>query len=77
MSKVVTVRAEYDADKNALQLTEPLDGVPNHERVIVQVTTPEAASDENPWLPFAGILSKEAGDELSRLVNEMFPPWND
>jgi hypothetical protein len=77
MGKVVTIRAEYDADQNSLQLAVPLEGVANREQVTVQVTTSKPADDQNPWLPFSGILSKEAGDELSQLVNEMFPPWND
>jgi hypothetical protein len=71
MSKVLT--AEYDATQNTLRLVEPLDGVGDHEKVQVQVIATER---EKPWMALRGSLSKEAGEELSRIVNEMFPPWD-
>lgn len=75
MNKVVT--AEYDATQNTLRLVEPLDGVRDHEQVQVQViaNNDEAGKSESPSMALNGILSEEAGEELSRLVNEMFPPW--
>lgn len=80
MSKVLT--AEYDAEQNTLRLAEPLEGVADHEKVTVTVLPPAAPSrispdPERPWLAYSGVLSKEAGDDLARVIDEMFPPWND
>lgn len=75
MTKVVT--AEYDAAQNTLRLVEPLDGVRDHEKVTVQVIATENEEGANAdSLALRGSLSKEAGEELSRIVNEMFPPWD-
>ena len=65
------VRAEYDAALNALRLDQPLDGVSNHQEVIVTVETPLAARPE--WRKMEGSLSGEAGESLARSVEEMFP----
>jgi hypothetical protein len=75
MRKVVT--AQYDATQNTLRLVEPLDGVRDHETVQVRVITngEETGKTESSSMALNGILSEEAGEELSRLVNEMFPPW--
>ena len=76
MSKVV--KAEYDATQNMLRLVEPLEGIRDHETVDVQVFACREVSgkSESSSMALKGILSEEAGEELSRLVNEMFPPWN-
>ncbi|HEU4887462.1 MAG TPA: hypothetical protein VFV49_06225 [Thermoanaerobaculia bacterium] len=75
MTKVVT--AEYDAAQNTLRLVEPLDGVRDHEKVQVQVIATEGEKAPNATsMALRGSLSKEAGEELSRIVNEMFPPWD-
>ena len=78
MSKVVT--AEYDATQNTLRLVEPLDGVRDHEKVQVQVQViaPEGEKKpEQPWMALRGSLSKEAGEELSQALNDLFPPWDE
>ncbi len=75
MTKVVT--AEYDAAQNTLRLVEPLDGVRDHEKVQVQVIATEGEPVNTASLTLRGSLSKEAGEELSRAVNELFPPLND
>ena len=77
MAKPVT--AEYDAEERTLRLAEPLEGVKDHAKVQVVVTTEPGAIDdpERPWLAFEGKLSKEAGEELARAVEELFPPWNE
>jgi len=73
-TKVVT--AGHDAEHNTLRLVEPLEGVRDHETVKVQVIAEEEGKGGEPaWMALAGSLSKEDGDELARLVNEMFPPW--
>ena len=75
MTKVVI--AEYDATQNTLRLVEPLDGVRDHEKVQVQVIATEGEETVNAAsMALRGSLSKEAGEELSRIVNEMFPPWD-
>jgi len=63
--------AEYDATLNALRLAEPLEGVNDHEQVTVMVDMPPRS--EPPWMKLRGSLSGEAGDELARLIEEMFP----
>jgi len=76
MTKVVT--AEYDAAHNTLRLVEPLDGVRDHEKVTVQVIATEEVGQtaNSATMSLRGSLSKEAGEELSHIVNEMFPPWD-
>jgi hypothetical protein len=74
MTKVVT--AEYDAEQNTLRLDEPLEGVRDHEKVQVHVVAGEEPPEKKGISSLDGILSAEAGEELSRLVNEMFPPWD-
>lgn len=73
MSKVLT--ATYDAEQNVLKLAEPLEGVKDEERVNIVVTKP--VDPNRPWLALSGILSKEAGEELAKNIDEMFPPWNE
>ena len=65
------VRAEYDATLNALRLEQPLEGISDHEEVIVTVETPTPMKPE--WMKLAGSLSKEAGESLARAIEEMFP----
>ncbi|HEX6099020.1 MAG TPA: hypothetical protein VF432_22085 [Thermoanaerobaculia bacterium] len=69
MSKVVTV--EYDAAEKVLRLDQPLEGVEDHAKL--QATLEEPSDRERPWLKFRGRLSKEDGDELAGLIEEMFP----
>jgi hypothetical protein len=75
MDKVVT--AVYDATQNMLRLAEPLDGVRDHEMVRVRVTASreDAGKTESPSMALNGILSEEAGEELSQAINTLFPPW--
>ena len=70
MSKVVKV--EYDAAEQVLRLAEPLQGVADHAKL--QATLEDPVDDANrPWLAFRGRLSKEDGEELAALIEEMFP----
>jgi len=43
------------------------------KRTPAEETTSEPLPGEHPWDKFRGILSAEAGQELARLVEEMFP----
>jgi hypothetical protein len=71
MSKVVT--AEYDAEANVLRLVEPLEGIPDHAIVDVEVMKKSRQSDITS---LSGSLSKEAAESLAKAVNELFPPWD-
>jgi hypothetical protein len=65
------VEAEYPADENVLRLNEPLAGVRDHPRVVIEITDrPE--TDGAPWLALAGSLSEAAGRELARAVRDEF-----
>ena len=77
MSKIVM--AEYDATENALRLKEPLDGVRDGEMVQVRVIASgeETGKVESSAMALRGSLSKEAGEELSQALNELFPPWDE
>ncbi|HKO57875.1 MAG TPA: hypothetical protein VJ276_18555 [Thermoanaerobaculia bacterium] len=73
-----TLKARYDAEHNVLRLVEPLEGVADEAEVEVTVKEPtqaEAPDDgvERPWMRLAGSLSKEAGDEMARIIEEEFP----
>jgi hypothetical protein len=62
-----TVEAEYIADTNVLKLTEPLDGVRDHEKVRVTIDG-SVAPGRREW----PTLSEEAGRELARAVRDAF-----
>jgi hypothetical protein len=68
MGKIV--KAEYDAEHQTLRLLEPLEGFEDHEQVTAVVNKNDQA---RPWQPLRGVLSKEAGEELARAIDEMFP----
>jgi hypothetical protein len=70
MSTLVT--AEYDATRKVLRLVAPAEGLPVDDGSEVAVTPTEIDPDR-PWLAFSGCLSKEAGDELAAIIDEMFP----
>ena len=67
-----TVTAEYDADAKVLRLVEPLEGVPNHEKILVTFVEP-LPPGKHPCDKFRGILSGEDGEDLARAVEELFP----
>jgi hypothetical protein len=69
MSKIVS--AEYDEKGRALRLTQPLEGVRDGERVEVTIVAHSVGAP--PWARLRGILSGEAGEDLARVVEEMFP----
>jgi hypothetical protein len=71
MSKVVIV--EYDATRKVLRLTEPLEGVEDHARLLA---TLENAAAPDAWGTLRSTVSKEQLDELAAIVEEMFPIEN-
>jgi hypothetical protein len=73
-----TVKARYDAENNILRLVEPLEGVANDAEVEVDVATKATPEHgERPWAHLRGILSKESGEEMARIIDDEFPPTND
>jgi hypothetical protein len=64
------VKAEFDAEKQELKLSEPLKGFKDHEivRVIVHHIDPD-----KPWLEFQGTLAGDEGEWFANAVEEMFP----
>lgn len=65
-----TVRAEYDAQTNSLRLSEPLDGVADHEQLSVVVTP---LKPRRPWSDLEGVLKGEDGESFARAIAEAFP----
>lgn len=61
------IEAEYIASEGVLKLTGPLEGVRDHERVLVTVDAVPAAG-RGDW----PTLSPEAGRELAAAVREAF-----
>ncbi|MEA2235754.1 MAG: hypothetical protein QOC81_478 [Thermoanaerobaculia bacterium] len=64
------VKAEFDAEKQILKLSEPLDGFDDHEHVTVIV---HHIDPDRPWLEFRGALAGEEGERFANAVEEMFP----
>jgi hypothetical protein len=65
-----TVRAEYDAKTKSLRLSEPLEGVADHEQLTVAVT---AVKPKRPWSDLEGALKGEDGESFARAIEEAFP----
>lgn len=72
MSDAIHVRAEYDADSGVLRLTEPLEGVANHETVSVIVAKLSDEAAEPPWMRLEGSLDEQAGREIAATIKEAF-----
>lgn len=64
------VKAEFDAEKQVLRLSEPLDGFSDHEIVTVIV---HHIDPDRPWLEFRGALAGKDGEQFAKAVEEMFP----
>lgn len=70
MKRLVT--AEYDAERNELRLTEPLEGVKDGEKVDVMIVAlPHGSEPSRPWLALSGIMSKEQGEDFARALAEL------
>jgi hypothetical protein len=74
MSKVV--KAEYDAATNTLRLAEPVEGLHDHDQVNVTIENARVTGGPS-WHQFEGIMEGERGEEFARVIEEMFPPWNE
>jgi hypothetical protein len=69
MSRIV--KADYDAEQQALRLLEPLDGVGNGQRV--ELTVNAEPTRDPDWWRFCGVLSGENGESFARAIEEAFP----
>lgn len=69
---IAEVEAEYDAERHALILPEPLADIKNHEKLQVAVT--KSINGNRSWLEFEGMLSREEGEALTASVEELFGP---
>jgi hypothetical protein len=67
---MIIVQAEFDAEKQELKLSEPLNGFKDHEivRVIVHHIDPD-----RPLLEFRGALAGKEGEQFANAVEDMFP----
>lgn len=74
MSKVV--KAEYDAATNTLRLAEPMEGFNDRDEVNVTIVRARA-KDDSEWRRLEGIMEGERGEEFARVIEEMFPPWDE
>jgi hypothetical protein len=77
MSKVL--KAEYDDTTNSLHLLEPVEGVADHEEVLVTIdqTTPK-----KPWSHLENSLKGENAESFGKAIDEAYPiekkpPWSD
>ena len=60
------IRAEYDATSGSLRLIDPLEGIENHQKVMIAVEgNVENASD---WRSLRGSLPVEAAEEMRRIL---------
>jgi len=76
MSKLIP--AEYDAATHTLRLTEPVEGLQDHAQMRITIEEESAATGgERTWQELNGIMAGERGDEFARVIEEMFPPWNE
>jgi hypothetical protein len=68
MSKLL--KAKYDAAHNALQLVEPLEGVPNEADLEVTV---QLTPHPHQWAALRSMVTQEQLDELAAIIEEEFP----
>ena len=66
-----TIEAQYLAEQNVLELTEPLTGVRDHAKLAVEIKDSSTPKSQ-PWMALAGSLDEHSGREVACLVNEAF-----
>jgi hypothetical protein len=60
------IRAEYDATTGSLRLIDPLEGIENHQRVMIAV---EGKLETVPdWRALRGSLPPEAAEDIRRVL---------
>lgn len=60
------IRAEYDADTESLRLIDPLDGIENHQQILIAVE--ETQVEARDWRALRGSLPAEAAEDLRRVL---------
>lgn len=65
-----TITAEYLADEQKLKLSEPLDGVDDHQTVTVSVNLP-SRTRPRPWLELEGTLPAEVAEGWRESLREI------
>ncbi len=60
------IRAEYDADTESLRLIDPLDGIENHQQILIAVE--EKMGESRDWRALRGSLPSEAAEDLRRVL---------
>jgi hypothetical protein len=60
------IRAEYDEASGSLLLIDPLEGIENHERVVIAVEG--TLGQKADWRALEGSLPAEAAEGLRRVL---------
>jgi hypothetical protein len=60
------IRAEYDADTESLRLIDPLEGIENHQHILIAVE--ERMEESRGWRALRGSLPSEAAEDLRRVL---------
>jgi hypothetical protein len=60
------IRAEYDADTESLRLIDPLEGIENHQQVVIAVE--ETQKEAADWRALRGLLPAEAAEDIRRVL---------
>lgn len=65
------VTAEYIAEESTLKLEQPLEGVEDHARVTVVIDSHGGTDETNVGMSH---VSREAGESLEAMIEEVFGP---
>ncbi|HEX3070248.1 MAG TPA: hypothetical protein VHX14_16905 [Thermoanaerobaculia bacterium] len=60
------IRAEYDADTESLRLIDPLEGIKNHQLILIAVE--ETQEDVRDWRTLRGSLPSDAAEDIRRVL---------
>jgi hypothetical protein len=63
------IRAEYDEESGSLRLLDPLEGIENHQTVVIAIQERlEKSRDSRDWRALRGSLPPEAAEDLRRVL---------
>jgi len=60
------IRAEYDAATGSLRLIDPLEGIEDHQHIVIAIE--ENLEPSRDWRALRGSLSAEAAEDLRRIL---------
>jgi hypothetical protein len=60
------IRARYDAATKSLRLIDPLEGIENHQEIVIVVE--ERPEDLQDWRALRGSLPAEAAEDIRRVL---------